>query len=350
MKNCVPCSPGAGDEVRRSGCSGPANPLTFTRFVNTKPDTIVVALGGNALAPPGEGITVHDQFRHTRESMKTVVGLAADGWRIAIVHGNGPQVGNALRRNELAMHEVEPLPLGVLVAGTAGWIGYMIQQSLMNALRREGVDRQVITVITQTVVASDDPRLKEPTKPIGRALSEETAAALRAWGDVVAPDGAGQLRRMAPSPTPVDIVEAESVKRLVEEGKIVVAAGGGGTPVYIDSVKGLEGLDAVVDKDRSAAVLGRCLGADTLLILTNVSAVHRNWGTDDATAIPRLTVSESRGMLETEQLGRGSMAPKLEAATAFVAAGGRRAVIAHLSEGAAALRGHAGTTILGDDA
>lgn len=318
--------------------------------MNTKPDTIVVALGGNALAPQGEGVTVYDQFRHTRESLAAVVALAADGWRIAIVHGNGPQVGNALRRNELAMHEVEPLPLGVLVAGTAGWIGYMIQQSLINALRREGVDRQVITVITQTVVAHDDPRLAEPTKPIGRTLSEETAATLRARGDVVALDGAGRLRRMAPSPTPVDIVEAEAVKQLVDEGKIVVAAGGGGTPVYADPAKGLDGVDAVVDKDRSAAVLGRCLEADTLLILTDVAAVHRDWGTDRAAAIPRMTVSESRRLLETEQLGRGSMAPKLEAATAFVAAGGRRAVIAHLSEGAAALRGDAGTTILGDDA
>jgi carbamate kinase len=318
--------------------------------VNTRPDIIVVALGGNALAPQGEGVTVYDQFRHARESLDAVVALAADGWRIAIVHGNGPQVGNALRRNELAMDEIEPLPLGVLVAGTAGWIGYMIQQSLLNALRREGVDRQVITVITQTVVAPDDPRLADPTKPIGRTLSEETAAALRVRGDVVAVDGSGRLRRMVPSPTPVDIVEAEAVKQLVDEGKIVVAAGGGGTPVYTDPEIGLEGLDAVVDKDRSAAVLGRCLEADTLLILTDVSAVHRDWGTDRAQAIPRLSVSEARRLLETEKLGRGSMAPKLEAATAFVADGGRRAVIAHLSEGAAALRGDTGTTILGDDA
>lgn len=318
--------------------------------MTTRHDTIVVALGGNALAPPGDGVTLYDQFRHTRESLAAVVVLAAEGWRIAIVHGNGPQVGNALRRNELAMLEIEPLPLGVLVAGTAGWIGYMIQQSLMNALRRESIDRQVITVITQTVVARDDPRLAEPTKPIGRTLSEETAAALRARGDVVAPDGSGRLRRMAPSPTPVDIVEADAVKQLVNEGKIVVAAGGGGTPVYADPVKGWEGLDAVVDKDRSAAVLGRCLDAHTLLILTDVSAVHRDWGTDRAAPIARMTVAEAQRLLATEQLGRGSMAPKLEAAAAFVAAGGRRAVIAHLSEGAAALRGDTGTTILGDDA
>ena len=317
--------------------------------MTTTARTIVVALGGNALAPTGERTTISDQFRHTRESLEAVVQLAAEEWRIAIVHGNGPQVGNALERNELARQSVEPLPLGVLVAGTAGWIGYMIQQSLQNALRRSDIDRRVLTVITQSVVASDDPRLSEPTKPIGNVLSEESAAALRRCGVAVGLDLLGRLRRLAPSPTPIDIVEADAVKQLVDEGKIVVAAGGGGPPVYRDPVGGWEGVDAVVDKDRTAAILGNRLGADTLLVLTNVSAVHRDWGTDAAKPIPTMTVSEANAMLATGALPAGSMAPKLEAAVSFIQHGGRRAVIAALDEGRSALRGETGTTILGDD-
>ena len=309
----------------------------------------MVALGGNAIAPVGERVTVHDQFRHTRESLAAVVELAAAGWRIVIVHGNGPQVGNALRRNECAMDQVEPLPLGVLVASTAGWIGYMVQQSLQNALRGAGVHRQVLTVITQTLVDGDDPLLNDPTKPIGRVLSEETAAALRARGETVAEDGAGRLRRLAPSPKPVDVVEAEAVKQLVNQGKIVVAAGGGGTPVYHDPDLGLEGVDAVVDKDRTAAILGNRVGADTLLILTDVSGVHSDWGTDHAKPIRRMTVSEASALLLTGQLGRGSMAPKLGAAVQFVELGGHRAIIAHLTEGIAALSGDVGTTITGEN-
>ena len=224
----------------------------------------------------------------------------------------------------------------------------MIQQSLQNALGWQDIDRQVLTVITQSVVAADDPRLHEPTKPIGNVLTEESAAELERSGVVVRKDSLGRLRRLAPSPTPIDIVEAEAVKQLVDEGKIVVAAGGGGPPVYLDPAIGWEGVDAVVDKDRTAAILGNRLEADTLLILTNVSAIHREWGTEAAAPIRRMTVSEAVAMLDTGVLPAGSMAPKLEAAVSFIQQGGRRAVIAHLAEGVAALAGETGTTILGD--
>ena len=244
---------------------------------------------------------------------------------------------------------MEALPLGVLVAGTAGWIGYMVQQSLQNALRRLAIDRQVLTVITQSVVAADDPRLGDPTKPIGNVLSDDKAAELQSRGIAVARNKSGRLRRLAPSPTPIDVIEAEAVKQLVDEGKIVIAAGGGGPPVYRDPATGWEGIDAVVDKDRTAAILGNRLAADTLLILTNVSAVYRDWGTDRAVAIPRMTVPEAQALLETDQLGRGSMAPKLEAAVTFIQQGGRRAVIADLADGVSALDGQTGTTILGED-
>jgi carbamate kinase len=312
------------------------------------PGTIVIALGGNALQPAGERVTIHDQFRHTRESLTAVVELARAGWRIALVHGNGPQVGDDLDRNEFARSRVEPLPLGVLVSGTAGWIGYMIQQSLQNALERAGVRRQVLTTITQTVVAEADARL-DPSKPIGHVLDDGEAARQQAQGVPVGRDGGGRWRRLAPSPVPVDVVEWEAVGQLVREGKIVIAAGGGGSPVYRHPVLGWEGIDAVVDKDRVAAILAARLGADSLLILTDVDAVYERWGTPAQRPLRTMTVTAAERLLAGEGLGRGSMRPKVEAGVKFVRAGGRRAVIAHLGEGPAALRGETGTTIRGDD-
>jgi carbamate kinase len=293
-------------------------------------------------------VTIHDQFRHTRESLSAVVELARVGWRIALVHGNGPQVGDELERNELARPRVEPLPLGVLVSGTAGWIGYMIQQSLQNALERAGVQRQVLTTITQTVVAEADADL-EPTKPIGHVLDDEEAARYRARGIPTGKDGGGRWRRLAPSPVPVDVVEWEAVRQLVREGKIVIAAGGGGSPVYRHRVLGWEGIEAVVDKDRVAAILAARLSADSLLILTDVDAVYERWGTPEQRPLRTLSLAEAEGLLAGDGLGMGSMRPKVEAGVKFVRAGGRRAVIAHLGEGPAALRGETGTTIRGDD-
>ncbi|HEX6750772.1 MAG TPA: carbamate kinase [Longimicrobium sp.] len=309
--------------------------------------TIVIALGGNALAQPGEEGTITQQFRHTRESLGAVVELARDGWRIAIVHGNGPQVGNALIRNEHARHLVPPLPLGVLVAATEGWIGYMIQQSLQNALRRAGVDRQVVSIVTQVLVDPRDPELERPTKPIGRTMDEETARALAAemGGDVA--EVKGGWRRVVPSPRPLEIVERPMIRSLVAEGHLVIAAGGGGCPVYADPRwgGGLEGVDAVVDKDRAAAILGRDIGAAVLVILTDVDAVYAGWGTERQRALRRLTVDEAEELLRAGELGEGSMAPKVEAAAAFVRSGGRRAVIARLDQGREAVAGEAGTEI-----
>ena len=310
------------------------------------PGTIVVALGGNALAPPGERATIHDQFRHTRESLDAVVALVRDGWQVAIVHGNGPQVGDALERNELAHHRVVPLPLGVLVASTAGWIGYMIQQSLQNALHKLGIRREVLTVITQTEVERAG-ALADPTKPIGHALDPDVAERLRERGVPLGEDGSGRVRRLAPSPEPLDVVESDSVRQLVHEGKIVIAAGGGGPPVYFDERLYWEGVDAVVDKDRVAAILGSRLGADTLLILTDVDAVYRGWGTPHAEPLRRLTLEEADALLQSGELGVGSMRPKVEAAAAFLRGGGRRAIIAHLADGLAAIRDETGTTITG---
>jgi len=314
------------------------------------PGTIVVALGGNAVAPPGERPTISNQFRHTRESLAPIVELAAAGWHIALVHGNGPQVGDELARTEIAGDQVEPLPLGVLVAGTAGWMGYMIQQSLQNALARAAVRRTVVTLITQTLCDADDPNLRTPSKPIGHALDAVRVARLEARGVPVRQERPGQWRRLAPSPRPVRIVEREMVRQLVGAGHVVIACGGGGPPVYEDTRLGLEGIDAVADKDRVAAILGREIEAQVLLILTNVDAVYRAHGTPHQEAIRRLSLAEADHLLAGKELGTGSMRPKVEAAADFVRAGGERAIIAELARGLAALRGEAGTTVVKEHA
>ena len=308
----------------------------------------MLALGGNALARSGERATITNQFRHARESVAPIVELAREGWRIAIVHGNGPQVGDELVRNELARGVVESLPLGVLVAATAGWIGYMLQQSLQNGLRRAGLARDVVTLVTQTVVDPADPAMARPTKPVGHPLQPPEAAILEARGVAIGRDGKGQVRRLASSPAPLGIVESAQVRRLVEAGTIVIAAGGGGPPVFDDPVLGWEGLDAVVDKDRTAAILARDLGADVFVVLTDVDAVYRGWGTPAQAPIPRLTADEAERLVASGELDEGGMRPKVEAAAAFVRAGGARAIIARLPDGPAALRGTTGTTITRD--
>jgi carbamate kinase len=309
--------------------------------------TAVIALGGNALAPSGETSTIYDQFRHTRESLGPIVELALAGWSVCIVHGNGPQVGDELVRNEVARGEASPLPLGVLVAATAGWIGYMIQQSLENALRRAGSPRSVATVITQVQVDATDSALQHPTKFIGRALTHDRALELQAEGHSVKPDGHGMLRRVVGSPAPQGICELPVIKTLVEHGMLVIACGGGGVPVYEHPTLGWEGIDAVIDKDLAAAVLARDLGAELLLILTDVDSVYADWGTPQQRALRSLSVDEAVVMDEQKAFGEGSMAPKIRAAVDFVRRTGGRAIITSLSHGQEAVHGEAGTTITG---
>lgn len=307
--------------------------------------TAVIALGGNALAPGGEDSTIYDQFRHTRESLAPIVELALAGWNVCVVHGNGPQVGDELVRQEAARDEASPLPLGVLVAATAGWIGYMVQQSIFNALRKAQSERGVATVITQVLVDPTDPAMREPTKFIGQELSPERAAELEREGFKVKPDGHRRLRRVVGSPVPKAVHELESIRRLLDAGTIVVACGGGGVPVYEHPTLGLEGVDAVVDKDLVSAVLARDLGAALLLILTDVDAVYADWGTPRQRPLSRLSADEAAAMDAAGAFGEGSMAPKIRAAIDFVRQTGGRAIITALDRGRDAVHGKAGTTI-----
>lgn len=307
----------------------------------------MVALGGNALSPPGEHSTISDQFRHTRESLGPVVGLAMEGWNVCIVHGNGPQVGDELVRNQVARLDVAPLPLGVLVGSTAGWIGYMIQQSVENALSRAGESRRVATVITQVEVDPSDPALSDPTKFIGHAIPDDRAEALIADGQSLKRDGRGKFRRVVGSPAPIAIHELAIIRQMVSEGTIVIACGGGGIPVYLHPELGLEGVDAVIDKDLAAAVLARELGAELFVILTDVDGVYTDWGGPAQQSLSSLSVEQARRFDAAGAFGEGSMAPKVRAAVDYVSRTGGRAVIAELSRGLDAVHGRAGTTMAG---
>ncbi|HEY2896615.1 MAG TPA: carbamate kinase [Gemmatimonadaceae bacterium] len=316
----------------------------------TDSETAVIALGGNALSPAGEHCTIAEQFAHTRESLGAIVDLALDGWDLCLVHGNGPQVGDELVRNELAREEVSPLPLGVLVAATAGWIGYMIQQSLENALRLAGSDREVATVITQIRVAPNDPALSAPTKFIGHGIPEARVQALLDRGIAVKKDSRGRFRRVVGSPAPVAVHEVGVIRRLVRSGTIVIAGGGGGAPIYYDRARGWEGVDAVVDKDLAAAVLARDLGASLLMILTDVDGVYLDYGKPEQRMLDTLTLGEAARLDAAGAFGAGSMAPKVRAAADFVRHTGGRAIITELARGREAVRGAAGTTIIAENA
>jgi carbamate kinase len=320
--------------------------MTPPREQRGKAPAVVVALGGNALQPRGETGEIHEQFAHTRESMAGIASLAEAGWRVAIVHGNGPQIGDELLRNEVAREERPPLPLGVLVAATAGWIGYMIQQSLQNEFARRGLARQVVTLLTQVVVDPSDPAMRRPSKPIGRVLEPGVAQELARRHGWVVREEEGGWRRVVSSPRPLEIVERDAIRRLLDSDAVVIAAGGGGTPVARHSDGRLEGVDAVIDKDSAAAILACDVHADVLLILTDVEGVYLDWGKPQRSLLRELPVAEARRLIESDTFPAGSMRPKVDAAATFVQQGGGRAIIARLDRGRAAVEGRDGTHIV----
>lgn len=311
--------------------------------------TAVVALGGNAITRPGQVDTIATQFAHTRSSLGGVIELARMGYGVVITHGNGPQVGNALLRVELARGKAPILPLGVIVADTEGGIGYMIGQSLANRMAAEKIDRPTVTIVTQVLVDRNDPAFEKPTKYIGQFYSKEEADSFsqtRGWQMMA--DGDRGWRRVVPSPIPYKTVEAATIQKLVEDGAMVIAAGGGGIPVYIDEKGNLEGIDAVVDKDRASAVIAQEIGAELLLILTSVEKVSINFSKPDQKELDRVSLSEIKDYFNQGHFPPGSMGPKIEAAISFLEAGGRMAAIASMEQACQAVRGEAGTRIYAD--
>jgi carbamate kinase len=308
---------------------------------------LVVALGGNAILRRGEKGTAEEQFDHVHYAAANLTAIVKAGHRIAITHGNGPQVGDILLKNECAKDTLPRMPLDVCGAESQGMLGYMVQQSLENALRTAGIDRRVITVVTQTMVDSGDPAFSHPSKPIGPFYGDTEARGLKEKeGWTILPAGGGLYRRVVPSPVPVKVVEESSIRTLVEEGFIVIAAGGGGIPVVQDGSDNLSGVEAVIDKDLTAERLARAIGADILLILTDVEQVSLWFGTPEAEPIREARASEVRNWLRVGHFPAGSMGPKMEACARFVEEGGRCAIVTSLEKAVDGLEGRAGTRIL----
>lgn len=307
----------------------------------------VVALGGNAISRRGENDDIHQQFANTRKSLLPIVELIREGYQLVISHGNGPQVGNALLRVEMARDVAPIVPLGVLVADTEGSMGYMIAQSLENRLMKEEINRKVCTIITQVIVDKDDSSIKNPTKYIGQFYKEAEAKEMaKKLGWVVKMDANRGWRRVVPSPKPQGIVEGVVIRHLVETGFIVIAGGGGGIPVYIEADGTYQGVDAVVDKDYASAVLGNVIGAELLVIVTDIDKVYVNFGTDAQQPIDQISAGEIEKLLHEGHFPYGSMGPKVSAAIKFLKGGGEKVVITSIEHAYSAVDGSPGTTIL----
>lgn len=306
---------------------------------------LVVAVGGNALVADSAHVSAEDQAGQALRTAGEIARLVAEGWRVVVTHGNGPQVGFAVRRSELAREEVPEVPLVHAVADTQGSIGFMLGQGLVTALGPAYVER-VATVVTRVVVGADDPSFDRPSKPVGAQMTEDEARAqAEEHGWDVAEDSGRGWRRVVASPEPVRVLETEAVRTLVDAGHVVIAGGGGGIPV-VERDGRLDGVDAVVDKDSTSALLGLGLGADVLLVLTSVPYVSLDFGTPAEEALGALGVDEAERHLTDGQFAEGSMAPKIRAAVSFVrSAPGRRAVITDAAHAVAAMHGEAGTRI-----
>jgi len=288
-----------------------------------------------------------NQFRRTRESVREIVKLIEEGYRMAITHGNGPQVGNALLRVELARGRAPILPLGICVADTEGGMGYMIEQSLQNGLRAAGIDLEVVTVVTQVIVDPADPLFDKYTKFIGQFYSKEEIEQLAVENGWTVKEDAGRgWRRVVPSPKPLSIINSNAVQKLVNDGTVVIAAGGGGIPVYVEKDGRLEGVDAVVDKDLASAVLARDIGAEELIILTDVDKVALNYGKQDQVWLDEVTADAAHEYLHEEHFPYGSMGPKVKAAINFIGWGGKKVIITSIAKVGEAIKGKAGTMIL----
>ncbi|MHB8925084.1 MAG: carbamate kinase [Coriobacteriia bacterium] len=305
---------------------------------------VVVALGGNANVRRGDDGTIEQQYSRTDESMRHIAHVLAHGHRMVLTHGNGPVVGNIMLRNEAARDQVAPMPLYIADADSEGGIGLMLQMSLYNQLKIQGLSRGIVTIVTQCVVDPGDPAFASPTKPIGPYFTAEQAAEREiseGWTFVKA-KGSG-MRRVVASPRPLAIVEATTIAMLAGAGEVVIAAGGGGVPVIEHADGTLEGIDAVIDKDWASALLACGIGADTLVILMEADRVYTDFGTLQQRPIDRLTADDAESLLG--MLDRGSIGPKVAASAHFARTTGRDAIICGVEWLAEALAGRAGTRI-----
>ncbi len=308
---------------------------------------IVIALGGNAL-----GNTPEEQMDRLESVAKIIVKLISEGNKIVLTHGNGPQVGQIALAMEYAHQgsvNTPLMPFAECGSMSQGYIGYQLQQALQDEMERQKVKKDCVTVITQVLVAADDPAFQNPTKPIGAFYSKEDADELaKTRGYTFVSDAGRGYRRVVPSPMPIDIVESRVIKKLVDDDTVVIAVGGGGIPVVKnDKRELLEGVDAVIDKDLSSALLGKLIDADILLILTAVDKVYVKFNTPEQKGLDVITIDEARKYIEAGEFAKGSMLPKVEACIKFVTSPEKKAIITSLNEAAEAIEGNTGTKIVG---
>jgi len=305
----------------------------------------VIALGGNALIKKGQDGTIYEQFANTRKSSKSIVRMIKEGWEVVITHGNAPQVGAILLQNQAAKDITPAMPLGICVAESEGLIGYMIQQCLSNALKKEHIEKPVIALITQVIVDENDPSLSNPTKPIGLYYEEEEALQKLKEGCHMTRQPRG-WRMVVPSPDPKRIVEGDIIRKMMDDGIVVIASGGGGMPVVEKEGQSLDGLEAVIDKDLAAERLAEAVEAEVLLTLTDVEKVYLYYSTPKQKALDTISLKELKKHYEEGHFPPGSMGPKILAAIRFLEFGGKKVIISNIEKGWEALKGETGTLIV----
>ncbi len=299
--------------------------------------TAIVALGGNALLRGNQKGTIEEQIQNATDTLQNVVSLIKEGYALVITHGNGPQVGNILMRNDAGEEKygIPQMPLDICVADSQGGIGYMLEQVMRNILKEQGIDKEVVTLVTQVEVDPSDPAFENPTKQVGKIYSKEEADRIskeKGWLFKPSPKVPGGWRRVVPSPWPKKIVNVDAIEKLLAQGYIVIAVGGGGVPVAKDENGKLTGVEAVIDKDRASSVLAADIKADEFYILTDVPYVYINFNTPDQKALEQLTVSEALKYMEQGAFGVGDMKPKIEACINYIKNGGNKAVITEASK------------------
>ena len=313
------------------------------------PKLAVVAVGGNALIRDKDHLSIADQFAEASLTARHIADMIEAGWNVVVTHGNGPQMGFILRRSELSIHEVAPVPMDYAGADLQGAIGYMFVKAFRNEFRRRGLKRQPVAVVTETLVDRNDPAFKDPTKPIGSHMEEGRAKELAAQqGWVVKEDAGRGWRRVVPSPIPKKIVDLDAIRTLANAGYLVIGCGGGGIPVVEDDEGNIRGIEAVIDKDLASSLLARTIGADLFMVSTAVERVAINFNKPNQKWLDRITVSDARRYYAEDHFDKGSMGPKIQALVDYIEAGGKEGLITNPENIGRALAGETGTLIVRD--